>query len=100
MLGVSLALPTSHLHALPEACQGPLMVSLYVHIIKEILLLICVRICRSIHNKEILDTCSDDFMYLSCVRFVKQVGAPLSLSCLNIYPKAAGMPRSAYVARL
>ncbi|CAK0782979.1 hypothetical protein CVIRNUC_006174 [Coccomyxa viridis] len=28
---------------------------------------------RSIHNKEILDTCSEDFMYLSCVRFVKQV---------------------------
>ena len=31
--------------------------------------------CRSIHNKEILDTCSEDFMYLSCVRFVKQVRA-------------------------
>ena len=39
-----------------------------------------VHVCRSIHNKEILDTCSDDFMYLSCVRFVKQVGAPLSPS--------------------
>ena len=36
---------------------------------------------RSIHNKEILDTCSDDFMYLSCVRFVKQVRALLSPFC-------------------
>lgn len=41
--------------------------------------------CRSIHNKEILDTCSDDFMYLSCVRFVKQVGAPLSPFLALVY---------------
>ena len=30
---------------------------------------------RSIHNQEVLDTCAADYMYLSCVRFVKQVRA-------------------------
>ncbi|BDA45850.1 Serine/threonine-protein phosphatase 2A activator [Coccomyxa sp. Obi] len=28
---------------------------------------------RSIHSQEVLDTCSSDYMYLGCVRFVKQV---------------------------
>ena len=30
---------------------------------------------RSIHSQEVLDTCSGDYMYLGCVRFVKQVRA-------------------------
>ena len=30
---------------------------------------------RSIHSQEVLDTCAPDYMYLGCVRFVKQVRA-------------------------
>jgi serine/threonine-protein phosphatase 2A activator len=26
----------------------------------------------SIHSQEVLDTCGEDYLYLSCVRFVKQ----------------------------
>jgi hypothetical protein len=29
----------------------------------------------SIHNQETLDTCAEDYLYLSCVRFVKQARA-------------------------
>ena len=29
----------------------------------------------SIHSQEVLDTSADDYLYLSCVRFVKQVRA-------------------------
>ena len=34
------------------------------------------RPCRSIHNREILETQSQDYMYLACVRFVKQARSP------------------------
>ena len=34
------------------------------------------RPCRSIHNREILETQSQDYMYLACVRFVKQAREP------------------------
>ena len=34
----------------------------------------------SIHSQETLDTCAEDYLYLSCVRFVKQVHA--LLACL------------------
>ena len=55
-------------------------------------------LCRSIHNKEVLETCSEDFVYLACVRFVKQA-RPLLWTCcrpltLPDTPDTACSPRT------